>query len=177
MASVNISEASPLLQAQARLATHVTEAAGIHPPRPEWRHNSVEALLLSHGRWFRPAPMPSDRPLGVEGLCFANAAQHAARFGLAYVEGYALASGVVGLPHAWCAHPDGTVEDPTWNTDGHAYLGIPFTELYLREQEQRGNINQLLFEQHLNGWDLLRDGVDGAIAANVGRPYTTASNG
>jgi hypothetical protein len=136
----------------------------------------VEALLLSHGRWFLSAPLPAGRPLGKEGRCFANATRHAARYGLVYVEGYALASGVVGLAHAWCAHPDGTVEDPTWNTDGHAYLGIPFTEQYLREREQRGNLNQLLFEQHLHGWDLLRDGIDSAIADNVGRSGETASN-
>jgi hypothetical protein len=74
------------------------------------------------------------------------------RYGLVYIEGYVLAGGIVGTPHAWCARADGTVEDPTWSIDGRAYRGLPFSERYLRELEQRGNTNQILFQQHLQGW-------------------------
>jgi hypothetical protein len=128
MAGMTVSDsASPLLEAQALLTTQVTGASAAYSPRAGWVHGSVEDLLLSHGRWFRPAPMPADRPYGAQGECFANATRHAARYSLVYVEGYVLTGGA-GAPHAWCAHADSTVEDPTWDIHGQAHLGIPFSE-------------------------------------------------
>jgi hypothetical protein len=51
------------------------------------------------------------------------------------------------------------VQDPTRDTDGHAYLGLPFTADYLRDHESQFGTHTVLFDQHRTGWDLLTHGV------------------
>ncbi|WP_329060542.1 hypothetical protein [Amycolatopsis sp. NBC_01480] len=155
-------------QLRSHLVTQLADVAAMFPSKPDWCHNSAQALVLGHGRWFRPAPLPVGRTLGSPGRCFANATRHAARHDLAYVEGFALPEAGPVLQHAWCARRDGTVEDPTWGADGLAYLGIPFTRHYLQAQHRRGNTHQLLFEQHRSDWELFRFGIGEDIVEDIG---------
>jgi len=53
------------------LQRDVREAGG--PRRPEWRHASIEGLLLTHGRACAPAVKPARIPWGEPKACFANA--------------------------------------------------------------------------------------------------------
>lgn len=138
------------------------------------RHSCIEDLVLSHGRWFTPSPLPTDRRQGPQQRCFANASAHAVIYGLTYVEGYATAASSAPFPHAWCARPDGTVEDPTWGDDGRAYLGIPFTNDFLRRQDALGELGPVLFDQHITGWQFLHDGIPGGAVAEVGLPMADA---
>lgn len=128
---------------------------------------------MSRGRWFTPAPLPSGRSRGPQRACFANATSHGKRHGMSYVEGFALADTGLVTQHAWCAHPDGTVEDPTWNDAGRAYLGIGFTPDYLQEFEARRGAVTVLFDQHLDDMRLLRDGLPETAIADTGIPHVT----
>ncbi|SDU67463.1 hypothetical protein [Amycolatopsis keratiniphila] len=140
--------------------------------RPEHlRYPSTEALVISVGRWFTPATLPPGHSRGPHGLCFANATSHSRRHGLSYVEGFALTDAGLVAPHAWCAHPDGTVEDPTWDDAGRAYLGIAFTPDYLAEFEARRGAVTVLFDQHLDDMRLLREGLPENAFADSGIPH------
>ncbi len=160
---------------QANLATLLRAAAEAYPPQPSRRYASVEALVLEHGRWFTPAPLPPDRPRGRPQRCYGNATLHSQTYQLVYTEGFAIHTTGFPAAHAWCVRPDGTVEDPTWDTDGHAYLGLPFTDDYLREHETRAATHTVLFDQHRTGWDLLTHGLPANSLARVGRRSRTTS--
>ncbi|WP_326957556.1 hypothetical protein [Amycolatopsis sp. NBC_01286] len=124
--------------------------------------------MLEHGRWFTPTSLPPDRPRGEPQRCYRNASLHSETYGLVYVEGFAIHTSGFPAPHAWCARLDGTVEDPTWNTDGHAYLGLPFTADYLHDHETRAGMHTVLFDQHRTGWALLTHGVPANSLAPIG---------
>ncbi|RDD85096.1 hypothetical protein [Streptomyces parvulus] len=104
-----------------------------------WKHRSVYDLVVTHGRWSTPAPLPAEvRPLP-ERHCFANAAMTEREHShLAYTEGFAVATGSpVPTAHAWCTDPHGRVVDPTWSElGGSAYLGIRLPA-HLRPREPR----------------------------------------
>ena len=160
---------------QAHLAALLRAVADIHPTRhtrSDWAYRCVELLLLHRGHWYFPAPFPADRKRGDKRHCYTNALRHSRAHHLSYIEGYAL--GPHGLPyeHAWCARPDGRVEDPTWpDGAGLAYLGIPFTARHIAEHEQRhGTTVRLLFDSHLNDGEPLRSGWPAAAGtAAAGR--------
>jgi hypothetical protein len=154
---------------QANLATLLRAMAEAYPPQPDRRHASIEALVLEHGRWFTPAPLPADRPLGRPQRCYSNATLHSETYKLVYVEGFAIHTSGFPAAHAWCARPDGTVEDPTWDTDGHAYLGLPFASDFLREHETRAGTHTVLFDQHRTGWELLTNGLPANSLAPIGQ--------
>ncbi|HWO65257.1 MAG TPA: hypothetical protein VNO31_34995, partial [Umezawaea sp.] len=121
----------------------------------------VEQLVLHRGHWYTPAPLPAGRERGDQRHCYANATRHSRIHQLSYVEGYTLGPHGLVYEHAWCARPDGTVEDPTWpDGAGLAYLGIPFTESSIAQFEQRlGPTARLLFDGYLDGWRVLRSGL------------------
>ncbi|WNV82905.1 hypothetical protein [Umezawaea sp. Da 62-37] len=148
---------------QAHLAALLWAVADIHPMRrahPDWAYSCMEQLLLHRGHWYSPAPFPAHRERGDERHCYANATRHSRAYHLIYVEGYALGPHGLLYEHAWCARPDGTIEDPTWSDGaGLAYVGIPFTASYIAEHEQRrGTAVRLLLDPHLNDWEPLRSG-------------------
>ncbi|WNV84729.1 hypothetical protein [Umezawaea sp. Da 62-37] len=153
-----------LVGEQAELASLMNAVIAIHPLRhahPDWTYTCIEHLVLHRGTWYTPAPLPVGRERGDERHCFANATRHSRAHELIYVEGYALGPHGLVFEHAWCAHPDGTVEDPTWpDGAGLAYLGIPFTAGYIvRFERLRGVTTRLLFDPHLDDWQLLRTGM------------------
>ncbi|MGW4694037.1 hypothetical protein ACWEO1_16780 [Kitasatospora cineracea] len=142
-------------------------------PRPGWVHHSAFEVVLAHGRWCAPAPLPDDVEPLPERECFANAALTERRHReLVYTEGYAL---VEGLPmvfaHAWCTTADGRVVDPTWaDLPGTAYLGIPLTHFVPRPVPP---YYHGLLEHPDSFVPLLRDGLMGHQVAPLGRPLQT----
>lgn len=88
-------------------------------------------LMLEHGRYYAPAPLPADVEEGTPGDCFRDASTLSLnRPDLIYVEGWAT-SGILPVEHAWCVTESGFVIDPTWAAIGdddwerREYFGIP----------------------------------------------------
>jgi len=88
--------------------------------------DGFHTMLLERGQEFTPAPLPKGIRQGTMKLCFHNSEMVAKRKGLAYCEGLAISSKVLGLPihHAWNVTEDGTVVDTTWVPEGVSYFGI-----------------------------------------------------
>jgi hypothetical protein len=75
-------------------------------------YRSPAQLMLNHGVFYRPAPLPDGVPPGELKQRFRNAAHLALDTDLVYVEGYALS--LIPVEHAWCVDPaTGVVVDPT----------------------------------------------------------------
>ncbi|MFJ5278686.1 hypothetical protein [Streptomyces parvulus] len=123
-----------------------------------WKHRSVYDLVATHGRWFTPAPLPTEvRPLP-ERRCFANASTTEREHPhLAYTEGFAVAvDSPVPTAHAWCTDLHGRVIDPTWyELGGSAYLGIRLPA-HLRPRAPR---NWGVLEAPDSLYPLLRSGL------------------
>jgi hypothetical protein len=143
-------------------------------PGRGWRYRGHQALVLAHGRLFTPSPWDPARPKGLPKRCFANALRLAAVDPtLVYVEGYAHI-GLLPVPHAWCARPDGTVADPTWPDEVCAgYLGIPLATWFVQARMVKtGHLGVLAGDWHDDFW-LLRHGLPEAAILAVGRPLPT----
>lgn len=98
---------------------------------------SLEGLVLAHGREFHGTALPDGAALGALGECYINAWQLATMVdNLAYVEGYAMSPEVpVPLLHAWCADEAGRAVDPTWPSAARcAYVGIPLARGFVRRR-------------------------------------------
>ncbi len=119
---------------------------------------------------YRPACRRSARTWRTL-LCHASLHREAYR--LTYVEVFALAAHLYAV-HAWYARPDGTVENPTWGSDGLAYPGIPFARVYLLDHEARADNYTVLLDQHRTGWRLLTRGLPERPLAPVGGPLQLA---
>ena len=141
---------------------------------PGWRFPTSSHLLLEHGRWFAPGPLPAEIRAMPAQFCFINAAVTACRHGLLYAEGiagFAVGDEIRGLAHGWCVAPDGSVVDPTWDPDiGVAYLGIAFTDRALWPTDNVG-----LLDNHLRNEILLRGGIAPGSTADLGRPVIASS--
>ena len=85
----------------------------------------MEDLLLKHGRFYVPQPLPKPYQRGSLRRCFDNAYQSALRSAgrLRYVEGLAV-SGETPVHHAWCVDDAGRVIDRTWDPPAIAYFGV-----------------------------------------------------
>jgi hypothetical protein len=91
----------------------------------DWYYKGGSAdLLLQHGKWYEPAPLPQGIRRGQMKQCFYNAAMAAIDHGLRYVEGYALS--IIPVHHAWCVDDAGKVVEVTWKNVGLAYFGVEF---------------------------------------------------
>lgn len=110
--------------------------------KPEgYKYGNSYELVRKNGQFYEPSPLPSDVRAGKAKACFMNAGRLAmdnpSKY--TYVEGFATPSNIpIPMAHAWCI--DNTtkkVVDPTWSDKkgmpgGTAYLGIAFTDSYLR---------------------------------------------
>lgn len=161
---------------RAQVIAWLSALADIHRTRgrpPGWNFDGVEDLVLTHGRWGTPAPLPSGRARGPAGTCYANAQAYSTRHGLTYVEGYGLSSGELVYAHAWCVDDTGNVHDPTWPPGtGLAYLGLPFTTRYIKAFTKRLGDACLLHEPHLDDHRLLRTGPPADAIVPIGEPAT-----
>ncbi|MGW1180086.1 hypothetical protein [Streptomyces drozdowiczii] len=108
--------------------------------------------------------------------CFANAfALATVRSELVYAEGYAVyAVGDTLLPlqHAWCVAPDGSVVDPTWETPGAAYLGLPIGPVLGPPGLGPGLIHEITFLAQA-----LEAGLPAEALVDLGRPVAQESVG
>ena len=88
---------------------------------------STEGIVLKHGKFYTPQPLPKGYKRAKSKECFKNAYELSQREGLTYVEGYAVPD-FIDLPihHAWVVDKAGNVIDNTWKTPGSVYFGISF---------------------------------------------------
>jgi hypothetical protein len=106
--------------------------------RRELKFKNGYDVVLKQGKFFTPSAFPRPKGIkkGADKECYTNAGRLALDHGeYTYVEGFALASNLGGLPfaHAWCVDQQGNVIDPTWETSGTSYYGVPFSTNFLRE--------------------------------------------
>jgi hypothetical protein len=131
--------------------------------------SSNYGLTLEHGRYFTPAERPKDVPKMESKECYKNASLLVLRRpDLTYVEGFATIPTMTGLPfaHAWAVDDKGTVIDPTWETPGTSYFGIPFATDYLQETLLKNKVYGMLpdFVTSKSKYDPGKNGFpDGAI--------------
>ena len=135
--------------------------------KPEFKYGSFEELVLDCGTAMEAQLLPEDIERGLPKSCYWNSQQLAfQRKGLAYVEGYVLAEDIsFPIAHAWVLTPEGYAIDPTWQTPGSCYLGIPFSTKWVKsllvERKKRGRDNDLsIFEcNYLEKFSLLKEGL------------------
>jgi hypothetical protein len=122
-----------LLKAQQILAAHLEARDRAFQPRVGV-YGSPQRLLLDHGLWYQPQPVPPGIWAGVPRMCFGNAIICAVAYDLPYIEGWALLSlnqePAVALHHAWNLDPEGRVLDVTW----HPYLGLAYLGMAFRPE-------------------------------------------
>lgn len=133
----------------------------------DWKYNSYYELLLDYGTVMEAKPLPKSIGRGLPKSCYFNCQriiQKSKKY--IYVEGYALPdSGIIPLAHAWLMNDKNKAVDPTWETPGLAYLGVPlltkWVQSVLAAREERGNDNDLsMFEcNYLEGFSLLKEGL------------------
>jgi hypothetical protein len=140
----------------------VSTVNGGKPPQG-YVYNGAADFLLQHGKWYEPMPYPEGMWDGVPKCCFGNSIIAAVKYGLRYVEGFAVANlGIrLHLPvhHAWNVDSSGRLYDSTWKPIGLAYFGVEFSveraddatwngDASVLNDYQRGNP---LFRQRWNG--------------------------
>jgi hypothetical protein len=117
---------------------------------------SMADLLLSHGRTFKPAPLPQGFRRMKPKHCFNNSLHHALDGKLTYCEGYALRPGLFPLQHAWLCDDTGNVIDVTWDKPGECtYFGIPLLLDHVADVAMRTGVAGVL-ANHLDEFKLER---------------------
>lgn len=131
---------------------------------PDWKYRSFQELILDCGLTMKGKPRSSDIDLGRPKSCYYNCQQLVfSNEELIYVEGYALAHDLnIPLSHAWLMTKDGDAVDPTWETPGAAYFGVPlataWVESFLRLRVRRDDLS--IFDgNHLENYSLLKQGL------------------
>ncbi len=117
---------------------------------------SMADLLLSHGRTFKPAPLPKGFRRMKPKHCFNNSLHHALDGKLIYCEGYALRPGLFPLQHGWLCDDAGNVIDVTWDSPEECtYFGIPFLLDHVADVAMRTDVAGVL-ANHLDEFRLER---------------------
>ena len=91
------------------------------------------SYVIEHGtryEWADDQALSSiDERFTIPKRCFENASRLAeSDADLTYVEGLAWTTAGWPTQHAWVQTTDGVVIDPTWQTRGKAYIGIPISD-------------------------------------------------
>ncbi|MET9777627.1 hypothetical protein ABZ023_25775 [Streptomyces sp. NPDC006367] len=150
--------------------------------REGWQYANLDALLLAHGRWFTPHPLPSDVAPGEPGKCYRDSVTWALKqrpHEVAYVEGFADDLFAARTPHAWCSRTDARVIDRTWDPVGLAYIGLPLQpEAAQSFMDDNGTWSVLFAAEGLvsattEAW--MRHGVPDGVLMDVGLPLSPAS--
>lgn len=136
------------------------------PGRTDWKYRGFEELVLECGRVMEPKPLPKNVKRGLPRLCYANCQRLVLKNrSLTYVEGYAMAQGVsLPLQHAWLLDADGCAIDPTWDSPGCCYLGIPLATSWVKSiwnsRKQKGRTDELSILQgnHLEEFSIFKQG-------------------
>ncbi len=114
-------------------------------------------FVIDYGLWYEPHELPNDLSRGDDQQCFMNALDLASdKKELFYVEGFAIYT-ATSLPvhHAWVTTGDGKAIDPTWDSPGAAYAGVPFRLSFLLTTvlAEKG-INSIL-DDYQHDWPIL----------------------
>lgn len=132
---------------------------------------SIERLVINHGREFTPADLPKWCPRMKARHCFENAFRVVAGDipsltrprlrALHYCEGFGVPKGVpIPLHHAWLCDDEHNVIDPTWETPGEcAYFGIKFNIGFVLDTVSASETYGVIDCPSL-GWPLLSGKVD-----------------
>ena len=136
------------------------------PGRTDWKYRGFEELVLECGRVMEPKPLPKNIKQCQPSFCYANCQRLVLKNrSLTYVEGYAMAEGVsIPLHHAWLLDANGYVIDPTWETPGCCYLGIPLATSWVKSiwnsRKQKGRTDELSILQgnYLEDFSIFKQG-------------------
>jgi len=137
---------------------------------------SKEAVVLEHGQFFEPQPLPKKYQYGQAKLCFMNAYQLAYRTGLQYAEGFAFPDFLeIPIHHAWVVDQDGKVLDNTWKKPGTAYFGIAFDADFVEKVVvETGEYGVLTFHSQVFRDQYLNEVAEGSSTSghygHAGRP-------
>lgn len=114
-------------------------------------------LALMEGRyWPKLEGEPGYIPwLGGQRTCFANAFVYAAKQGLRYIEGYALAPDGNVFLHGWCSNSFGHLLEVTWPVLGSIYLGVEFS--IERADDSLWNGEASVLDDSRGCWSILRE--------------------
>ncbi|MDJ0718464.1 MAG: hypothetical protein QNJ54_30270 [Prochloraceae cyanobacterium] len=135
--------------------------------QPDWKYQSFEELILKIGVDLKAIDLPEDIELGMPKSCYWNCQQIIKKQpDLIYCEGYALIKEVpLPFKHAWLINSDKKVIDPTWETPGLEYIGIPFNNkwvqffLKIRAEKDKGECLSLLEGNYWEKSSFLRYGI------------------
>lgn len=154
----SLSKLRQLLQERATLARNIY-------PNPDWKYGGFEELVLACGTAIEVKPLPKDIKLGLPQSCYFNSQKLAfKRKDLTYVEGYVLIPDTP-IAHAWLLTTEGYGVDPTLETPGAAYIGIPFSTKWLksilasRKQKDRSAYLSIIESNYLEEYSLLKQGL------------------
>lgn len=103
------------------------EKAKEYPLLPGLLYTSAYDFVAQHGKDYRPTSWQFQYAQGAKAQCFGNAISLAGKYGLKYVEGFALSPFGEGIVHGWNAGPDGELVDSTWCNTGLIYIGVEFS--------------------------------------------------
>lgn len=144
--------------------------------KPDCKYAGFEELVLDCGTVMAAKPLTEDIDLGLPKSCYMNSQQLAfQRKDLTYVEGYVLAEDIsFPIAHAWLLTPEGHAIDPTWETPGICYLGVPFSTewvksvLKARKKKGRGNDLSIFECNYLEAYSLLKQGLPPDARSGLG---------
>lgn len=152
---------------QAQLLGILNKLSSLQQGNPNWCFNSLEALVLNHGRFMPYAPLPDSVEQGFIKECFTCSQDLVfAHSELTYVEGYATHERLpLAVPHAWAITQEGAVVDSTWRLEGGLYFGIALNKNWMLDflgnrLSQGNNTHRGIFEgNYQESFSLLRDGL------------------
>jgi hypothetical protein len=121
-----------------------------------WHYLGPADFVLREGQQFEPRERPESIDAGAARMCFGNSIATAIRYGLPYVEGYAVGPKVaIGVSHAWNLDAEGRVVDTTWPEPGQAYLGVRFS--VARAHDATWNGDACVLDDWKRGYPLMRE--------------------
>ncbi len=163
----------------ARCAQHNARA---NPEAKEFQSRmqfiSAYHFVLKTGRFWTPKPLPRRMKRMQMGACFYNAFSTILyRNDLYYTEGYAACRAPIPVLHAWLTDSKGNVIDPTWGSDGVAYLGTQFQKAYVIQRGFKTKRPGSLIDAWEYRWPLLTGEHDLDLAIRGGAPHVEAEVG
>lgn len=133
--------------------------ARVHDPRPEWKYQSYEELVLAKGKAY--ASPERARPKGVrklaDRLCYHNSIRRILDYGWRYIEGYAFGQ-VTVVQHAWCLDENDIVVETTWKEPGSAYMGVEFSREQIGIMITKTGVTGIFGNDWQNNFSLLHYG-------------------
>lgn len=128
-----------------------------HVKKPSFMKRSRYQFVIEHGFWYEPQELPEDLSRGDDQQCFMNALDLASnKNDFFYVEGFAIyTASSLPVHHAWIATGDGNAIDPTWDTPGVAYAGVPFQLSFLLTTVLAAKGIKSILDDFENDWPIL----------------------